>query len=117
MTKPRSRNEQKGLALQEHGWLLAGAIVPGCAPAPTGLVPTRTRGGCRQTVSEIDDDEAEEQQPSEEEDPVEEPVAEEAALKAVKPSNTRVLLEVDQLQKIFEKVGCPQCGGSLSLSL
>jgi hypothetical protein len=37
--------------------------------------------------------------------------------KSAKPSNTRVNLEVAQLEKAFEQLGCPKCGQSMSLKL
>jgi hypothetical protein len=61
----------------------------------------------------IDEKEQDEEDPEDDEDEEPEPVA----VKASKPPNTRVLLEVGQLQKVFQKVGCPQCGGNVALML
>jgi hypothetical protein len=37
--------------------------------------------------------------------------------KPTKPQNTRVLLEVEQLRKVFDQIGCPKCGSAISLNL
>jgi hypothetical protein len=48
---------------------------------------------------------------SEEEE--EEPVAK----KPLKPENTRVLLEIKQLSKVFNQFGCPKCGSTVRMNI
>jgi hypothetical protein len=122
MTKPKAASERSRLALQEDGWLLPGAVVSGCATAPAAAgIVSRTRGGNRRTTT-ADEQDVAEQESSEEDEDLEEEEEEEEAVeetekKATKPPNTRVLLEVKQLESVFENIGCPRCGSPVALSL
>jgi hypothetical protein len=42
---------------------------------------------------------------------------EEESVPAKKPPHSRVLLEVEHIEKAFDELGCPQCGGSIKLNL
>jgi hypothetical protein len=121
MTKPLAKSESRKLSFNEADW----------GHHPNGLVATsRTRGGCRSTEdssspsnktsssgqSERDEDSAassgeEEEKETEEED------LDDADKATEKPSNTRFILEVAQLDKIFDELGCPKCGQPLVLNL
>jgi hypothetical protein len=117
MTKSKVHLELARLALQEHGWALPGAVLPGCDSGPVGVRVQRSlRGGGSQAMVQEDEApmEEEEDAPNEEE---EEEVAEPAKKKAQKPSNSRVLLEVAQLERVFHNFGCPVCGSEVVVKL
>jgi hypothetical protein len=40
-----------------------------------------------------------------------------SARRRLKPSHSRVILEVDHIEKVFEKLGCPKCGGPIKASV
>jgi hypothetical protein len=37
--------------------------------------------------------------------------------KKAKPNNSRVILEVDHIEQVFDKLGCPKCGGPIKALL
>jgi hypothetical protein len=39
-----------------------------------------------------------------------------ARRRSLKPCHSRVILEVDHIEKVFDKLGCPKCGGPIKAS-
>jgi hypothetical protein len=114
MTQGLAAEECKRLSSRQDGWKLARS------PAKKGR---RTRGGGKgrpnlemiarrkslETSSESSEDETVVEDEVAEEPPVEQVV------KPTKPANTRVLLEMEELLKAFEQVGCPKCGSPIAM--
>ena len=114
-----SKAQSKKLSFEEADWRLNGCH--SSEPAAT-----RTRGGGlkKTTVrsSQIDllssDDEAEEDLLVPDAAPEEEKKEEEqVVMKVPKPCHKRIILESAQLEKVFNQLGCPECGGELALNI
>lgn len=110
MTRPLGTAVVRKLVLKDD-WELAAC--------PMSTRRTRGGGGLPNGASEDKAVIAEEpdEDSSDEDEEEEDVLVDDPTKKAPKPDNTRVLLEVEQLQSVFQQVGCPKCGGDVSLSL
>jgi hypothetical protein len=108
VTKSNANGERKRLSFGEDDWNLSGGQMPA----------TRTRGGGlrRSEPMQITEssDESEVSAVVEGEDVVEVAVSPD---KKSKPANERVVLDIEQITKVFEQVGCPKCGEPIALNL
>jgi hypothetical protein len=113
MTNPKAKSESKRLSSAESDWMLQGV----------GVAATRTRGGGivarlpAVVTTATQEDEVSEQTASETASDAPEQEAEQQAPTPKKPSNSRVLLELSQLDKVFDELGCPKCGEPIELKL
>jgi hypothetical protein len=125
MTKSLPNRESKRLSSNEEDWKLNGHAVV--------VMASRTRGGGSATtseesvaqsmnseVSELSTVTATTNGSSESDDKAGEEEASSPAKekeRPPKPPHTRVMLETEQLMKVFEKLGCPECGHPIELNL
>jgi hypothetical protein len=134
MVRPLGTSEQKRLGLQEGDWNLS---VGTCTRPRNRSGGLSTRNGTSdRTINHEEsvgvvvstNDRTEEDVSTlsvsvassgseEEEQGVEKGNDDESGVQIKKPPHTRVILELDHIQKAFDKLGCPQCGEAIKVNL
>jgi hypothetical protein len=111
------RGELKRLAAPTgEGWKLVGtddnAARRRGGGNPPDVLEVLSSSEDEDTTVVVEDEEDEEEQVEEEEAPEPEPV-----VKKKKPTNNRVVLELDQINKVFEQMVCRECSHPVKVSV